>query len=240
MALNLLALDEELGTAVAAAILQGGADAVREAGALVGGGHTIDDAEPKYGLAVFGMAHPDGIVRNSGARAGDALYLTKPLGTGIMVSAHACGLVDDDGLRPAVASMMELNDRAGAALLEAGAHAATDVTGFGLAGHLHEMLAASGQAAVLDFGALPLFEGAFALAQAYCRPSRAFSLIEQAEGYVSQGESRRTRPTTTGWACCATRRRRAGCWWPCRPRRRAPSSRPSRREREEGRHASAP
>ena len=185
VALNLLALDEELGTAVAAAILQGGADAVREAGALVGGGHTIDDAEPEYGLAVFGMAHPDGIVRNSGARAGDALYLTKPLGTGIMVSAHACGLVDDDGLRPAVASMMELNDRAGAALLEAGAHAATDVTGFGLAGHLHEMLAASGQAAVLDFGALPLFEGAFALAQAYCRPSRAFSLIEQAEGYVS-------------------------------------------------------
>ncbi len=188
VALNLLALDEELGTAVAAAILQGGADAVREAGALVGGGHTIDDAEPKYGLAVFGMAHPDGIVRNSGARAGDALYLTKPLGTGIMVSAHACGLVDDDGLRPAVASMMELNDCAGAALLEASAHAATDVTGFGLAGHLHEMLVASGQAAVLDFGALPLFEGAFALAQAYCRPSRAFSLIEQAEGYVSQGE----------------------------------------------------
>ena len=142
VALNLLALDCALGAGVAGDILRGGADAVREAGAFVAGGHTIDDAEPKYGLTVFGTVHPDRIVRNAGALPGDALYLTKPLGTGIMVAARACDLVDDAGLRPAVESMMELNAAGAAALAESGVHAATDVTGFGLAGHLHELLEA--------------------------------------------------------------------------------------------------
>ena len=187
MALNLLALDCKLGPAVAADILRGGADAVREAGAVVAGGHTIDDAEPKYGLAVFGTVDPGRIVRNSGARPGDALYLTKPLGTGIMVAARACGLVDDAGLRPAVESMMELNAAGADAVVAARAHAATDVTGFGLAGHLHEMLAASGCAAELAFDRIPLFDGAWEHACAYCRPARTFTLMELAAGYVEQG-----------------------------------------------------
>ncbi len=187
VALNLLALDCTLGPDVAGAILRGGADAVREAGAVVAGGHTIDDAEPKYGLAVFGTVHPDRIVRNAGALPGDALYLTKPLGTGIMVAARACDLVDDAGLRPAVESMMELNAAGAAALAESGVHAATDVTGFGLAGHLHELLEASGCAAALDFAALPLFDGVWEHASAYCRPNRLFTIMDQAEGYVAQG-----------------------------------------------------
>ncbi len=187
VALNLLALDCALGPDVAAAILRGGADAVREAGAFVAGGHTIDDAEPKYGLAVFGTVHPDRILANAGARPGDALYLTKPLGTGIMVAAKSCGLADEEGLRPVVESMMELNAAGGRACRAAGAHAATDVTGFGLAGHLHEMLAASGCAAELDFDALPLFEGVFEHAAAYCRPNRTFAIMDRAEAYVAQG-----------------------------------------------------
>ena len=186
VALNLLALDCKLGPAVASEILRGGADAVREAGAVVAGGHTIDDAEPKYGLAVFGTVHPDRIVRNAGAQPGDALYLTKPLGTGVMVSARACGLVDDAGLRPAVESMMELNAAGAEAAAAAGAHAVTDVTGFGLAGHLHEMLAASGCAAELAFQAVPLFEGTWEHACAYCRPTRAFTIMDLATGYVEQ------------------------------------------------------
>ncbi len=187
VALNLLALDCALGSSVASEILHGGADAVREAGAVVAGGHTIDDAEPKYGLAVFGTAPADRILRNAGAKPGDALYLTKPLGTGILVSAHACELDDENAYRAAVASMSELNASGAEACLSAKARAATDVTGFGLAGHLHEMLDASGCSAVLDFEKLPLFDGVWELAKAYCRPNRAFAIMDEAIAYVSQG-----------------------------------------------------
>lgn len=187
VALNMLALDSALGPDVAAAILRGGADAVREAGAFVAGGHTIDDAEPKYGLAVFGTVSPEDIVRNAGAAPGDVLYLTKPLGTGIMVSARAVGIADDDAMRPVVDSMAELNLHASRAMKEAGVHAATDVTGFGFAGHLHEMLSASGCAAEIDFASLPLFAGAWEHCRAYCRPNRTFSIMDIAEGYIGQG-----------------------------------------------------
>lgn len=187
VALNLLALDCALGATVAAEILRGGADAVREAGAVVAGGHTIDDAEPKYGLCVFGTVSPGDIIRNAGAQPGDVLYLTKPLGTGIMVAARACELIDDAGLRPVVASMMELNAAGADAMAAAGVHAATDVTGFGFAGHLHEMLVASGCAAEIRFDTLPLFEGVWDFACAYCRPNRTFSIMDRAQAYVEQG-----------------------------------------------------
>lgn len=187
VALNLLALDCALGAPIAAQIMRGGADAVREAGAVVAGGHTVDDDEPKYGLAVFGTVRPDRILRNAGAKPKDVLYLTKPLGTGIMVSAHACDMASEDAYRTAVESMMELNAAAADALVGCGAHAATDVTGFGLAGHLHELLLASGCCATLRFGSLPLFEGVEDLARAYCRPNRAFAIMDEAIGYVSQG-----------------------------------------------------
>ena len=187
VALNMLALDSALGCEVAAEILRGGADAVREAGAFVAGGHTIDDTEPKYGLTVFGTVHPERIVRNAGARPGDVLFLTKPLGTGIMVTAHAVGLADDDAMRPVFDAMAELNLHAGEAMKAAGVHAATDVTGFGFAGHLHEMLSASGCAAKVSWSALPVFEGAWDNACAYCRPNRTFAIMDLAEGYVAQG-----------------------------------------------------
>ncbi|MDR2492123.1 MAG: selenide, water dikinase SelD [Coriobacteriales bacterium] len=187
LALNLLALSSELDRSIAARILKGGADAVSEAGAVVAGGHTIDDDEPKYGLAVFGTVHPERVVRNAGARPGDLIYLTKPLGTGILVAAHRIGLLDDAGIRPAVESMMELNTAASQAMLAAGVHAATDVTGFGLAGHLHELLSASSCAAELEWENVPVFEQAVSFARQYCRPARSFALQDLAERYVEQG-----------------------------------------------------
>lgn len=187
VALNLLALDSALGADVAADILRGGADAVAEAGAFVAGGHTIDDDEPKYGLSVFGTVDPARLVRNEGARPGDVLYLTKPLGTGIVSAALKIGSMTEEEARGAIASMMELNKAGGEAMLAAGVHACTDVTGFGLAGHLHEMLAASGAAAAIDFTALPLFDRVWDLSCAYCRPNRCFSIMDEAEPYVRQG-----------------------------------------------------
>lgn len=187
MALNLLALDHALGGDVAATILQGGADAVSEAGAYIGGGHTIDDAEPKYGLAVFGTVHPRRILRNAGARPGDVLYLTKPIGTGVMVSARACGLANEEDFACVVDSMKELNDAGSKAAIAAQAHAATDVTGFGLAGHLHEMLEASGCAATIDIDSVPAFANVRGHIHAYCRPNRTFTLMDAAQSYVRQG-----------------------------------------------------
>ena len=184
VALNLLALDSQLGTDVAGQIISGGQSKVQEAGAFTVGGHTIDDAEPKYGLCVFGTVHPDKIIRNGGALPGDVLYLTKPLGTGIMSAAHKIGEIDDGQMRKVIDCMIELNRAGGEAMIEAQAHAGTDVTGFGLAGHLHEMLAASGCSARLDFAALPLFPEVWDLTQMYCRPNRLFSIMDFAEPFV--------------------------------------------------------
>ena len=184
-ALNILAFPCSLGKDVVAEVLRGGADKVGEAGALLAGGHSIEDDEPKYGLAVFGTARPDRIVRNSGARPGDALFCTKALGTGIATAAFRAGLRDDAGMRPVIDSMMELNRAGAEAMLAAGAHAATDVTGFGLVGHLHEMLEASGAAAVLDWDALPLFDGVLDLSRDFCRPGKTFGLIEWAGAFTS-------------------------------------------------------
>lgn len=187
VALNLLALDCALGTEVASDILRGGADAVREAGAFISGGHTIDDPEPKYGLSVFGTVDPAHIIRNEGAVPGDVLFLTKRLGTGIMSAALKVNAVDDSAMRPVIESMMELNAAGAAAMKASDAHAATDITGFGLAGHLHEMLDASGCAAELDFKALPLFDQVWDLSCAYCRPGRSFSIMDDLEGCLLQG-----------------------------------------------------
>lgn len=186
-ALNVLALDSSLGIEVAAAIVSGGADACAEAGCLVVGGHSIDDDEPKFGLSVFGTVRPDKIVRNYGAKPGDMLYLTKALGIGVLSSAFKIGLIDDKGFRPAIDSMQRLNKGAADAMLEAGVRAATDVTGFGLAGHLHEMLEASGCACDLWTSSLPLFDGVYDLAAAYCRSNRTFSIMDYSASFVDQG-----------------------------------------------------
>ncbi len=187
VALNILALDCALGTSTARDILRGGADAVLAAGASICGGHTIDDPEPKYGLCVFGLVDPKRVVRNVGAHAGDVLYLTKRIGTGLMSAAYKIGECSADEFAPVIESMACLNRAAGESMLAANVHAATDVTGFALAGHLHEMVEDSGLDAVLDFDAIPLFSGAWELNLEYCRPSRTFTIMDFAEGFVDQG-----------------------------------------------------
>jgi selenide,water dikinase len=137
-------------------VLRGGADIAKEAGAFVLGGHSVDDPEPKYGMVAIGEAHPDRIVTLARAQDGDVLVLTKPIGTGVLSTALKRDLVDAAALAPAVASMTTLNAGAARAMLATGVHAATDVTGFGLLGHLHNMLAASGVAARLAAAAVPL------------------------------------------------------------------------------------
>jgi selenide,water dikinase len=159
-ALNLVAFSlEELGDDVLREILRGGADVVRDAGEVIVGGHSIDDREPKYGLAVTGRVHPDKLVRNSTGRAGHDLYLTKPVGGGVASTAAKRGLADDDLVQRAIDVMTTLNRDAAAQALGSELSAMTDVTGFGLLGHLHELALASGVAAELDAGAGPAIEG---------------------------------------------------------------------------------
>jgi len=150
-ALNVVAFPlERLGGEVLAAILRGGLAVVEEAGAVMAGGHSIDDAEPKYGLAVTGVVDPVRMLTNAGGRAGDALVLTKPLGVGAVVTARKRGGAGDDAdalLGAAVDVMVALNAGAAEAAVAAGARAATDVTGFGLLGHLHHLCRESGLAA---------------------------------------------------------------------------------------------
>ena len=158
-ALNLVAYSlDDLGPELLREILRGGADAAAAAGVAIVGGHSIDDREPKYGLAVTGTVHPARLVRNSTARAGDALHLTKPVGGGVITTALKRGK-GAAHLAAAVSVMTELNRDASAAALAAGAHGMTDVTGFGLLGHLHEMCLASGVAAELSAGAVPAIDG---------------------------------------------------------------------------------
>lgn len=187
VALNILAFPMALGTEVVAQVMKGGSDKVREAGAFVVGGHSIDDDEPKYGLAVFGYAHPDDIIRNEGALEGDVLYYSKPLGMGIMTSAFSVGMEDDASMRPVIDSMMELNRYAAEAFECLDVHACTDVTGFGLAGHLHEMLESSKIAAVLNWDDLPLFDNVYHYSNIGCRPGRSYDVQEWAEEFVRKG-----------------------------------------------------
>ena len=137
-------------------ILRGGSEIAAEAGAFVLGGHSVDDPEPKYGMVAIGEIHPDRIVTNAGAKPGDVLILTKPIGTGILTTALKRDLLPAEDLQPAVRSMTTLNAGAGRALKAAPVHAATDVTGFGLLGHLNSVLRASGAAADLQAGVVPL------------------------------------------------------------------------------------
>ena len=149
-----------------AEVLRGGASVCAAAGCLVVGGHTIDDPEPKYGMAVVGMAAPSRLLTVDAARPGDTLVLTKALGTGVVATAHKRGAAPDDVLSAAVSSMTTLNALASEAALAAGVVAATDVTGFSLLGHLHRMLRASGVRAVVSASAVPLLPGALSLTEA--------------------------------------------------------------------------
>jgi selenide,water dikinase len=163
-ALNLVAYPlETLGPDVLREILHGGADAVAEAGASIVGGHSIDDPEPKYGLAVTGTVDPRAILTNAGGAAGDVLVLTKPLGAGTIATALNRGLASAALVERGIEVMTTLNARAASQARAAGAHALTDVTGFGLLGHTHELALASGLAAEIDASAVPAIEGVLEL-----------------------------------------------------------------------------
>jgi selenide,water dikinase len=170
MAINLAAWPDNLDHALLSEILRGGADIVAQAGGAVAGGHTVTDREPKYGLAVTGIVSPQHILTKGGAKAGDLLILGKPLGTGLITTAHKRSLVEESDLEIAIRSMMQLNQRASAALVQAGGavHAVTDITGFGLLGHAWEMASQSGVSLRFDYAALPLLPGALHYAELGC------------------------------------------------------------------------
>lgn len=167
-------------------ILQGGAAMAQEAGVSILGGHTIDDEEPKYGLAVTGIVHPDELVTNRGARPGDLLVLTKPLGIGTITTALKQGKARSEHVAQAVEVMTTLNAGAMEAMREVGVHACTDVTGYGLLGHLHELLLASGVAAMLDVEKVPIMDAAWPYAEQDIFPggTRSNRIYLEGHGYV--------------------------------------------------------
>jgi selenide,water dikinase len=166
LALSIAEFPESLPQETVAAILDAADLQVREAGAILAGGHTIRDREPKYGLAVVGTVHPDGIWPKAGARPGDALFLTKPIGTGLVLHGAARGLAGDDQTRAAVEWMSTLNRDWADVLRSFRPNAVTDVTGFGLLGHAHEMAERSGVQLVLEAASWPVLDGALEVAAA--------------------------------------------------------------------------
>jgi selenide,water dikinase len=162
-ALNIVAFPEDLDLEILAQILEGGNSVARRAGVAVIGGHTIKDAEPKYGMAVTGVVDPKRIVTNAAARPGDVLVLTKPLGTGILTTALKRGAIEPHDLAEAVRAMTTLNDGAARAMLAAGALAATDITGFGLLGHGGGLARASNVQLVIRAGTVPFMDRVLAL-----------------------------------------------------------------------------
>jgi selenide,water dikinase len=166
-ALNIVAFpDDQLPLSILNEILRGGVEKAHEAGASVLGGHTIRDKEIKYGMAVTGVAHPEHLVINSGAKPGDVLMLTKPIGTGAMTAAYQKNKISDAIWNNCCDTMARLNRAAAEAMVKAGAHAATDITGFGLLGHASEMAEASSVTLEIEATAVPLLEGAMALSKA--------------------------------------------------------------------------
>lgn len=152
-------------------IVRGAVTKAGEAGIAIIGGHSVDDREPKFGLAVYGVVHPDQVVRNDRARPGDRLVLTKALGTGIVLTALMSGVLSEREVQPAVTSMLTLNRAAAEAMQDVGVHAATDVSGFGLLGHLSEMVRGSNVGVLLDVEAVPFLPGALSLAERDVVPS---------------------------------------------------------------------
>jgi selenide,water dikinase len=204
-ALNIAAFPPDLPADVLSEILRGGADVVRSVGAAIAGGHTIQDKEPKYGLAVTGMVHPRHILTKGGAVPGDALVLTKPLGTGTITTAVKRGIVEPAHLTAAIASMIRLNRIASQAARAVGARAATDVTGFGLVGHVSEMTAAGGVRFRLRFADLPWLPGTWQYAEGWVFPGGAHNnhafynrLVTYTRGVADWQETLLHDPQTSG------------------------------------------
>jgi selenide, water dikinase len=170
LALNISAFPSKLPPKMISEILRGGAEKVREAGAVIAGGHTVDDEEPKYGLAVLGLVHPKRIFTKGGGQPGDALVLTKPLGAGLIATAFKGDAAEPEHLAAAAQSMKRLNRRASQLFQQLGVHACTDVTGFGLLGHSSEMAEKGGVRLRFSLASLPLLEGAGRYAEEWLFP----------------------------------------------------------------------
>ncbi len=188
-ALNIVGFPVALPKEILGTILVGGSDKAREAGVLIVGGHTVDDEEPKYGLSVTGVVRPGDQVTNAGARPGDNLVLTKPIGTGIITTAAKQGVAPEEVLETAVSIMSELNRDAAHAMNEVGAHACVDVTGFGLLGHLRGMTRASGVGASLRFDSIPFIPGATQLAEDGVAPGGTHRNLSSLDKDVSWEDS---------------------------------------------------
>ena len=187
-ALNIAAFPRDLGTDVIAKILEGGQAKAEEAGILIIGGHTVDDNEPKYGLAAVGIVTPGEQITNANAQPGDVLILTKAIGSGFITTAGKFGTAPADSIVTAVNSMATLNKGAAAAMQEVGVNAATDVTGFGLLGHLVQMMKASATSATVNWSEIPFLPGAIDLAHAGSTSGGTRRNMEALEGKVLYGE----------------------------------------------------
>ena len=189
LALNLMAVPEDMPREAVHELLRGGYDKVYEAGALITGGHSIFDPEPKYGLAVTGFVHPNKILTNSGARPGDVLLLTKPLGVGVLTTAAKAELLDAPQRTRLESQMMTLNRAARDAAVRYRVHACTDVTGFGLLGHLAEMLEGSDAEATLETREIAFLPGAPELARLGILPAGMYRNRQFVEPRVDAGET---------------------------------------------------
>ena len=192
MAINLVAYPDDLDNGILSEILRGGAEKVREAGAVIAGGHSISDAEPKYGLSVTGEVEVEKVIRKSGAQVGDLLILSKRLGTGVVTTALKRDIADPQHVAAAVESMSRLNRNAAELAQRHGVHAMTDITGFGLAGHGLEMAKLSGVDFRLDMSALLLLPGT----------------LDYARNGVFPGGMERNREYYSQWLCVRWRARR--------------------------------
>ena len=188
-ALNIACFPEDLPGEAIREIFRGGSDKVREAGAVIAGGHTIADAVPKYGLCVTGFIHPSKVWSNAGAKPGDVLILTKPLGSGITATAHKRELITQEQFAPTAAVMAALNKRARDEIAVTGANACTDITGFGLIGHTAEMADASGVTIELFSADLPLLPEALSLSERGIIPGGLCRNREYFGGKVSIAQS---------------------------------------------------
>ena len=187
LGLNIVGFPVSLSKQILGDILRGGADKAKEAGLLIVGGHTVDDQEPKYGLAITGVIEPGAHVTNAGARPGDLLVLTKPIGTGVITTAGKQQRVSAEVLDGAIEAMAALNLAASEAMMQVGVHACVDVTGFGLMGHLLNMLEASGVSARIVLDQVPLLPGVVELLEQGIAPGGTHRNLASADRLVSWG-----------------------------------------------------
>ena len=187
LCLNIMAVPKDMPKEAVHRLLQGGYDKVYEAGALITGGHSILDEEPKYGLAVTGFVHPDKILTNSGAKPGDVLFFTKPLGIGVLSTAAKADMVSEEGLALAQRMMTTLNKSARDVMVQYRVHACTDVTGFGMLGHLYEMAQGSDVQITLDVEAMDLIPEALELARMGILPEGMYRNRSFAQEAVDPG-----------------------------------------------------